>query len=145
MDIASTTPASPTSPRTRAVVRATTVGALAATVVNLMLWWVGRAADASFVVDPALGDPNLEVGVVKVILTTLVPFAAGAALLALAASRSPRWVTVLVVVAGVVAVVSAGGPLDGGHDTATRVLLATMHVTTGAAFVVAATRIRSRA
>ena len=88
---ASTTTSSPrkVAARNRAVIRATTVGAVAATVVNVMLWGIGRAADASFVVDPALGDPNLEVGVVKVILTTLLPFAVGAALLELAARRSP--------------------------------------------------------
>ena len=50
----------------------------------------------------------------------------------------------LAVVAGVFAVASAAGPLDGGHDTATGVLLATMHVTTGAAFVTAATRVKER-
>lgn len=143
MDTASTTTSSPTNiaARTRAVIRATTVAAVAATIVNVTLWGIGRAADASFVVDPALGDPNLEVGVVKVILTTLLPFALGAALLALTARRSRRWIARLAVVAGVFAVVSAAGPLDGGHDTATGVLLATMHVTTGAAFVVAATRV----
>ena len=143
---ASTTTSSPTNiaPRNRAVIRATTVGAVAATAVNVALWVIGRAADASFVVDPALGDPNLEVGVVKVILTTLLPFAVGAALLEQAARRSRRWVAMLAVAAGVFAVVSAAGPLDGGHDTATGVLLATMHVTTGAAFVGAATKVRVR-
>ncbi|QBI18489.1 hypothetical protein ER308_02175 [Egibacter rhizosphaerae] len=107
----------------------------------MSLWAIGGAADASFVVDPAIGEPDLEVGVVKVLLTTLLPFAAGAALLALAARRSRRWVTMLATVGGVVAVASAAGPLAGGHDTATGVLLATMHVTTGAAFVVAATKV----
>ncbi|QBI18806.1 hypothetical protein ER308_04085 [Egibacter rhizosphaerae] len=140
MHTVSTTTPSPTTiaPRKRAVIRAATVGAVAATVVNVALWGIGRVAGASFVVDPGLGEPNLEVGVIKVILTTLVPFAVGAALLALAARWSRRWVAVLAVVAGVFAVVSAVGPLDGGHDTGTGVLLATMHVTTGAAFVLAA-------
>ena len=138
------TTSSPASnaPQNRSVVRATTLGALAATVLNVALWGIGRAVNASFLVDPALGAPNLQVGVVKVILTTLLPFALGAALLALAARRSRRRITTLAVAAGVLAVVSAAGPLAGAHDTATGLLLATMHVTTGAAFVGAATRIR---
>lgn len=144
METASTAMPSPTNiaSRNRTIAHATTVGAVAVTVVNVALWGIGRAMEASFVVDPALGDPNLEVGVVKVILTTLLPFAVGAALLVLAARRSRRRVAMVAVVAGVFAVVSAAGPLDGGHDTATGVLLAAMHVTTGVAFVVAATRVR---
>ena len=144
MDTASTTTSSPTTnaPRTRAVVRAATLSAVAATVVNVALWGIGRAAGAGFVVDPALGDPDLQVGVLKVVLTTLLPFTVGAALLVLTARRSRRWVAMLAAVASVFAVASAAGPLAGGHDTGTSVLLATMHVTTGAAFVVAATKAR---
>jgi hypothetical protein len=131
-----------TPARTRSVLRAASVCALAAVGVNLVLWGIGRAAGASFVVDPALGDPNVEVGALKVIVTTLLPFAVGVLLVALAARRSRRWVIGVVVVGAVFALASAAGPLDGGHDTATGVLLATMYLTTGAAFVVAATRFR---
>ena len=131
-----------TTARKRSVLRATTVCALAATVVNLVLWGIGRAAGASFVVDPALGDPNVEVGGLKVVVTTLLPFAVGVLLLALAAQRSRRWVVGVGMAGAAFALASAAGPLDGGHDTATGVLLATMHLTTGAAFVVAATRFR---
>ena len=140
----STATATNTTARKRSVLRATTVCALAATGINLVLWGIGRAAGASFVVDPALGDPNVEVGALKVVVTTLLPFAVGVLLLALAARRSRRSVVGVGVVGAAFALVSAAGPLDGGHDTATRVLLATMHLTTGAAFVVAATRFRVR-
>lgn len=146
MDTAAMTTSAPTNTtaRKRSVLRATTVCALAAIGVNLVLWGIGRAAGASFVVDPALGDPNVEVGGLKVVVTTLLPFAVGALLLALAARRSRRWVVGVGVVGAAFAVASAAGPLDGGHDTTTGVLLATMHLTTGAAFVVAATRVRVR-
>lgn len=139
-----TAAATDTTARKRSVLRVTTVGALVVTGVNLLLWAIGRAAGASFVVDPALGDPNLEVGGLKVVATTLLPFAVGALLLALAARRSRRWAIGMGIVGAVFAVASAAGPLDGGHDTTTGVLLAMMHLTTGTAFVVAATRVRVR-
>lgn len=133
-----------TTARKRSVLRATTVCALAATLVNLVLWGIGRAVGASFVVDPALGDANVEVGALKVVVTTVLPFAVGVLLVALAARRSRRWVIGVGAVGAVFALGSAAGPLDGGHDTTTGVLLATMHLTTGAAFVVAATRFRGQ-
>jgi hypothetical protein len=146
MDTRARKTSTPTKPmaRERPVLPAAAVGALAALGINLALWGIGQAAGASFVVDPGLGDSNLEVGGLKVVATTLLPFAVGALLLALAARRSRSW-TNRVGVAGVAfAVASAAGPLDGGHDTATGVLLATMHLTTGAAFLLVAMRIRGR-
>jgi protein-S-isoprenylcysteine O-methyltransferase Ste14 len=145
MDTAAMTTSQPTNStaRRRSILPATTVCALTATGVNLVLRGIGRAAGASFMVDPALGDPNVEVGGLKVVVTTLLPFAAGVLLLALVARRSSRWVAAGGVVGVAVAVASAAGPLAGGHDTTTGVLLATMHLTTGAAFVVAATKVRA--
>jgi hypothetical protein len=147
MNTAALTTSAPTntSARERSIHQATTVCALAAIGINLVLWGIGRATGASFVVDPALGDPNVEVGGLKVAVTTLLPFVVGALLLALAARRSRRWVVGVGVVGAAFAVASAAGPLDGAHDTTTAVLLATMHLTTGAAFVVAVTRVRLRA
>lgn len=129
---------------TRAPLRAATVCALAASGINLLLWATGRAAGASFVVDPGLGEPNLEVGGLKVVATTLLPLAAGALVLALAARRSGRWVVAVGVLGVMVALASAAGPLHGAHDTTTGVLLATMHLVTAAAFVVAAAGCRGR-
>lgn len=132
-----------TTARQGSALRATTVYALVATGVNLVLWGIGRAAGASFLVDPGVGQPNMEVGALKVVLTTLLPFALGVLFLALAARRSRRWVVWVAVAGAAIAVASAAGPLEGGHDTATGVLLATMHLTTGAAFVVTAARFRA--
>jgi hypothetical protein len=128
--------------RTRSALRATMVCALAVTGVNLVLWGACLAAGASFVVDPALGHPNLEVGGLKVVMTTLLPFAGGMLLVARAARRSLRLVTAVVLVGGVFALASAAGPLAGAHDSTTGALLATMHLTAGAAFVTAAVRWR---
>lgn len=84
-----------------------------------------------------------QVGILLVALTTLLTFAVGTGLLALAVRRSRRWVRALLVAAALFAVVSAGAPLSAAQDTATGVLLATMHLVTGAAFLVTAWRVRT--
>jgi hypothetical protein len=81
-----------------------------------------------------------QVGIVSIVLTTLLAFAVGSGLLALAARRSRRWVRAVLTAAALVAVVSAGAPLSAAQDTATGVLLATMHLVTGAAFLITAWR-----
>jgi hypothetical protein len=132
------------TPRRRSDLQVAAIGALAATVANVALWAGGRAADVGFRVSPPAGLPAFQVGVVLVVLTTLLTFAVGSAVLALAARRSRRWVRIVMAAAAVFAVVSAGGPLSAAHDTATGALLATMHLVTGAAFVATAARVRGR-
>jgi hypothetical protein len=113
-------------------------GAAIATLVNVALWAGGRAADVSFMVS---GSLVTQVGILLVALTTLLTFAVGTGLLALAVRRSRRWVRALLVAAALFAVVSAGAPLSAAQDTATGVLLAAMHLVTGAAFLVTAWRV----
>lgn len=124
----------------RSALRATTIYALAAAAINLLLWVIGRAAGAGFVVDPGLGPPNFKVAGIKVLASTLIPFAVGVLVLLLAARRSRRWAITVGVVGALIAAGSAAGPLAGAHDTATGVLLASMHLITGAAFLASATR-----
>jgi hypothetical protein len=127
------------------LVRGLAVGAAVATVVNVALWAGGRAADVSFAVSPPLGDTATQVGVVLVVLTTLLMFAVGSGMLALAARRSRRWVRAVLVAAVLLAVVSAAaGPLPAADDLATGVLLAAMHLVTGAAFLVTASRVGAK-
>ena len=132
------------TPRNRSTRRVAAIGALAATVANVALWVGGRAADVGFLVSPLVGPPVMQVGVVSVVLTTLLAFAAGWAVLLLAARRSRRWVRVVMAAAAVVAVVSTAGPLSTALDTATGVLLAAMHLITGATFLAAAATVRAR-
>jgi hypothetical protein len=132
------------TPRSRSTRRVAAIGALVATVANVAVWVGGRAADVGFLVSPLVGPPVMQVGVVSVVLTTLLAFAAGWAVLLLAARRSRRWVRVVMAAAAVVAVVSTAGPLSTALDTATGVLLATMHLITGAAFLAAAVTVRAR-
>ena len=127
-----------TGARSRSQLQGAAAGAVIATLVNAALWAAGRAADVSFLVPGSLVP---QVGVVAIVLTTLLAFAVGWELLALAARRSRRWVRAVLVAAALFAVVSAGAPLSVAQETATGVLLATMHLVTGAAFLVTASKV----
>ena len=129
-----------TGAQSRSVLVGAAAGAAVATLVNAALWAGGHAADASFLVTLPTGD-TVQVGIVEVVLKTALAFAVGSGLLALAAGRSHRWVRAVIVAAGLVAVVSTGGPLSNAHDIATGVLLAAMHLVTGGTFVVTASRV----
>lgn len=134
-----------TTAQSRSLVQGAAAGAAVATLVNAALWAGGRAADVSFLVSPLPGDTATQVGIVSVVLTTLLTFAVGSGLLALAARRSRRWVRAVLVAAALIAVVSAAaGPASAAHDTATGALLAAMHLVTGAAFLVTARRVGAR-
>jgi Family of unknown function (DUF6069) len=74
----------------------------------------------------------------------MLTFAVGSGLLALAARRSSRWMRAVLVAGALIAVVSAGAPPSAAHDTASGVLLAAMHLVTGAAFLVTASRAGAR-
>jgi hypothetical protein len=126
-----------TAVQSRSLLPGSAVGVAAAAIVNAALWAAGRAADVSFMVSSAF---MTQVGIVSVVLTTLIAFAVGSGLLALAARRSRRWVRAVLIAAAVFAVVSAGAPLSAAQDAATGVLLATMHLVTGAAFLITAWR-----
>jgi Family of unknown function (DUF6069) len=132
------------APRSRTTRRMAAIGALAVTVANVALWVGGRAADVGFLMSPLVGPPVMQVGVVSVVLTTLLAFAAGWAVLTLAARRSRQLVHGVMAAAAVIAVVSTAGPLSTALDTATAALLAAMHLITGAAFLAAAATVRAR-
>jgi Family of unknown function (DUF6069) len=128
--------------RRRTLLREAEIGAGAAAAVNATIWGVGRVAGVSFHVRPQAGG---EVGIVLVVLTTLVLFSAGMWLFALAARRSDRLATVVLVAGVLFAVASTGGALWAAEDSSTAALLAAMHLVTGAAFAITAWRARRRA
>lgn len=111
------------------------VGSVVAIALNLVLWLIGRVADVSFVVPGRGGGSPVEVAAPHVVLTTLVPFAAGLALFALVGSRSRRWRLGILALAVLVTVGSLAMPLRLDTDAWTRTLLAAMHLLTGAVFV----------
>jgi hypothetical protein len=130
-----------TTARSQSLLRASAIGAAAATLINAALWAGGRAADMSFAVSSAF---MTQVGIVPIVVTTLLAFAVGSGLLALAARRSRRWVRAVLIAAAAFAVVSAGAPLSAAQDTATGVLLASMHLATGGAFLITAWKVIPR-
>jgi hypothetical protein len=87
-------------------------------------------------VTPVGSDSSTEVGLAAVVPVTLVLFAGASGLLVLAVRRSRAWVRAVLLTAAFVAVLSVGGPLSASDDTETGVLLAAMHLATGAVFVV---------
>ena len=122
------------SPRRQTAVRGVVSGAVAMAL-NLVLWLIGRVADVGFVVPGRDGGPPVEVGAPQVILTTLLPFAAGTALFAVMGMRSREWRLGVLALAVVVTVASLAMPLSLDTDAWTRTLLAAMHLLTGAVFV----------
>jgi Family of unknown function (DUF6069) len=128
--------------RSRSLRREAAMGAAAAAAANAAIWATGRAADVSFLVTPLIGKVAIQVGIVAVVLTTLIAFAVGMGLFALAARRSDRWARAVLGAGVLFAVVSTAGPLSTAEDAATGVLLATMHLLTGAAFAITASRAR---
>jgi hypothetical protein len=125
--------------RSRSLRREAAIGAVAAAAANAAIWAAGRAADVSFLVSPVIG-PTIQVGVLLVVLTTLIAFAVGMGLFALAARRSDRWARAVLAAGVLFAVVSTVGPLSTAEDTSSGVLLASMHLLTGAVFAVTASR-----
>lgn len=125
---------------TPAVWRGGIIGAAAAAAGNLAIYGVGRAADVAFLVPTWGGGPAMHVTAVHVALSSILPLFLGTAV-AVAASRR-GWLRPIAAAAAVVAVLSLGGPLSLDADTATKVLLASMHVVAGVAFVLALERAR---
>ena len=76
-----------TEVQSRSLLQRSAAGAAAATLVNAALWAGERAADVSFMVS---GSLVTQVGILLVALTTLLTFAVGTGLLALAVRRSRR-------------------------------------------------------
>src|SRR5918997_7003217 len=119
-----------------------TAGALAAAVVNLVIFFIGGAAGASFAF---LDRGNLhEVGTWGVIIATVCPLAVGTGLATLLAhwwSWVTRWAQVI---GGGFALLTMAGPLMTDADGATKVALALMHVMVAVAAVVTLEAIRRR-
>jgi hypothetical protein len=125
--------------RSRSLRREAAIGAVAAAAANAAIWAAGRAADVNFLVSPVIG-PTIQVGIFLVVLTTLIAFAVGMGLFELAARRSDRWARAVLAAGVLFAVVSTVGPLSTAEDTSSGVLLASMHLLTGAVFAITASK-----
>ncbi|MGH3901088.1 MAG: DUF6069 family protein [Pseudonocardiaceae bacterium] len=122
--------------------QAIVAGAVVAAVVNLVIFFIGAAAGASF----AFLDRGTlhEIGAWSVIVATVPPLVIGTALAALLA-RWWSWVIRLAqVIGGGLALLTVAGPLMTDADSATRLALALMHVVLAVAVVVTLEAIRRR-
>jgi hypothetical protein len=121
-----------TTIRIRPLLATGAVAAAATAVVNASIFGLGRAAGVDFVV-----DATTTVAVADVVSFTLMCFAAG-----ILAAAVARWVRrpsyrVLQVVGAVIAVASVAMdvPIDG--SVSAKLLLASMHIVTGAGYITA--------
>lgn len=114
--------------------------ALVAAVANLVVYLIGRAADVEFTLTP--GGSVTQIGVVHVLLMSIVSVLLGtmlAVVLARGGVHRLRWAQAA---GAAIAVLSAIAPLSGGWPAG--VLLASMHLITGASYVLALQAVRRR-
>lgn len=122
--------------------QASAAGAVAATVANLVILLIGRAAGASFVV---VDGANLhEVATTGVIIATVPPLVVGTVLAALLAHWWPPIIRVAQVIGGALALLTVAGPLMADTDGGTRLALALMHVVLAVAVVLSLEAVRRR-
>lgn len=122
--------------------QASTVGAMAATVANLMILFIGQAAGASFVLPD--GANVHEVGTAGVIIATAPPLVLGIVLAALLAHWWPWVIRVAQVIGGGFALLTVAGPVLADTDGGTQLALALMHVVVAVAVVLSLEAVRRR-
>lgn len=122
--------------------QASASGAVAATVANLLIFLIGLAAGASFVM---VDRGNLhEITAGGIIVATVPPLVVGAVLAALLARWLPGVIRLAQVIGGALALLTAAGPLTADTDGETRLALALMHVVVGVAVVLSLEALRRR-
>ncbi|MGH4023688.1 MAG: DUF6069 family protein [Pseudonocardiaceae bacterium] len=122
--------------------QAIAAAAVGATVVNLLILLVGRAAGASFELVDGAALHAVTFG--GVITSSAVPLVIGTVLATLLSVWWPGFLRLAQIVGGGLALVSVAGPLLADTDTATRLALAAMHVVVGVAVVLSLEAIRRR-
>jgi hypothetical protein len=111
-------------------------------VVNLVIHTVVNSTGVSFVVAFGAGDKTMHITAAHVAALSVVPLLIASALAVVASRRSMSTLRAVQLVAGVVAVVSLGGPLSLTAELGAKVALASMHVVAGVAFVLVVERAR---
>jgi hypothetical protein len=119
------------------LIRTGAIGVAAATIANIAIFGVGRLAGVDYVI--AVHSQGAEhVRLSDVALMSVVPLLIGlAAALVAVRLRRPGLLTALLVLGGVLAVVSTAGDAGIESDLAAKLLLASMHLVVGAAYIAA--------
>ncbi|MEN3359994.1 MAG: hypothetical protein V7637_3976 [Mycobacteriales bacterium] len=121
-----------TSTSARRTGRAITVAAGAA---GALLLWAVNDPWAGIDLAVRRGDTTQHVSPVAVVVTALIAGLAAWTLLALLERTVRRPVLPYRIIASIVLILSLAGPLGGGVDTSSRLLLVGMHLTVGAALI----------
>ena len=103
------------------------VATVLAALVNIALWGIARAVGVSLRVQPP-GQPETEIGVLRVVLFTVVPLLLGTGFYDLLRRRSRRPFLLFSIVALVVFAVLLVPPFAATERAGTRFLLILMHV-----------------
>ena len=120
----------------RRLLGSATIAGLAAVSVNAAIYAVGRAADVEFIAKQAASGPD-HIRLVHVVQLTVMAFAVGV-VAALVVNRVRRTgLPSLVVLGGVIAVASTVMDVSIDSAVSAKLLLASMHLVTGLAYVVA--------
>ena len=122
--------------------QASAAGAVAAAVGNLVIFLIGLAAGASFVVMDRGELHQVTAG--GVIVATVPPLMVGTVLAALLARWWPGVLRLAQVIGGTLALLTAAGPMIADTDGGTRLALALMHVVLGVAVVLSLEALRRR-
>ena len=125
---------STTTPAASAIWLPTLVAAVAGTVVNALLFFIGQAVGASFTAPDGAGN-QVEITLANVVVPSFVGMLVGAVAAVLALPRWPGARRALEVVGAVLALVTGIFPWLVEMDTSTRVLLTLMHVALAVAYV----------
>jgi hypothetical protein len=130
-----TRPGTASTPATIPSVKSAALQAAAiATAANVAIWLAGRAAGVTFAVPDFRTGAFTTLGLPQILISTVMPILAGAALWA-AMARRPAGPQIVRIAAVAVTVLSLGGPLGLPVAATTRVLLAAMHLVAGAVFL----------
>lgn len=130
-----TRPVSAAAPATRSSAKRAAIQAAGiAAAANVAIWLTGRAAGVTFAVPDFRTGSFTTLGLPQIVLSTVVPILAGAAIWAML-GRRPAGYRIVRFGAVALTFLSLGGPLGLPVAAATRVLLATMHLVAGASFL----------
>ena len=121
--------------------RAIGAGALAGTVVNLIVLAVANLADASLVLY-APGEPAHQITPSGVIFSSVAPMVGGTLLAVLLSLLWAGFLRVGQIVGGGLALATVAGPLTSDTDGGTKTALAVMHVVVGVVTVLALEAVR---
>lgn len=117
---------------------------LIATVAGLAIFGIAAASGVDFRVRPPGSDAVMEINAVAVAVTIILTTALGWAVVALARRVGRPNLGAIGVIATVFAVISVAMPLAAEGDVAARLVLAALHLVTGAVFVAGVELLRRR-